>query len=331
MAIDAEQRTALLGAKARALVSGHGVDVGEAAAVGLPGAAALVVDGTGWFVLGDGPETALGGIVAWSDRAGLGAIRLLVDDPTAASVLARRAQPFALDIDVLRVDGHTLVPTQPAAHAAPLTPSAAALDLAALLADAGAEVVIEAGIVRGEVAGLEIARVVQGADGPTLEVGVGRNDREAFAMVHGDVPTGAALAGVVQTVQSHRHVGEPAHPLNRLAGERWLRHRLVRDPTLVGAARLEPVEPTVPRGSLHDVAAAIAVGERADGQAVVVAASVGIDLDVVPAGADARAALGRDAQLVIAVPERDAHPVTRRLADLLEQPAELIAVPPASA
>jgi hypothetical protein len=61
---------------------------------------------------------------------------------------------------------------------------------------------------------------------------------------------------------------------------------------------------------------------------VVVVCSVGIDLDLVPFAADARLAAGRpDARLVLVVPERDAHPVTRELATLLRVPAEIVAVP----
>ena len=47
-----------------------------------------------------------------------------------------------------------------------------------------------------------------------------------------------------------------------------------------------------------------------------------------PFAADARDALGGpDARLVLAVPERDAHPVTRALAARLAVPADVVAVP----
>jgi hypothetical protein len=65
----------------------------------------------------------------------------------------------------------------------------------------------------------------------------------------------------------------------------------------------------------------------------VVVCSVGIDLDLVPFAADARGAVGlADARLLLAVPERDDHPVTRAVATRLRQPAEVVPVPvPASA
>ena len=54
----------------------------------------------------------------------------------------------------------------------------------------------------------------------------------------------------------------------------------------------------------------------------------GVDLDLVPAAADARLADGRDARLVLAVPARDVHPVTVDLAAALANPAEIVAVDP---
>ena len=57
---------------------------------------------------------------------------------------------------------------------------------------------------------------------------------------------------------------------------------------------------------------------------MVVVCSVGIDLDVVPTAADARVLNNPDARVVIVVPERDDHHATRRLAERLIGPAEVI-------
>ena len=54
--------------------------------------------------------------------------------------------------------------------------------------------------------------------------------------------------------------------------------------------------------------------------------SVGVDLDLVPAAAEARLVLAPDAPLLLAVPERDDHPVTRALAVQLKDPAQIVAV-----
>ena len=53
----------------------------------------------------------------------------------------------------------------------------------------------------------------------------------------------------------------------------------------------------------------------------------GIDLGLVPMAADLRLAHAPGARLVLVVPERDAHPVTRRLAAALVEPAEVVALP----
>jgi hypothetical protein len=57
-----------------------------------------------------------------------------------------------------------------------------------------------------------------------------------------------------------------------------------------------------------------------------------VDLDLVPAAADARLIhaerTGRhDTALVIVAAHRDLHPVTRRLNDQLRQPATIVGVP----
>ena len=81
---------------------------------------------------------------------------------------------------------------------------------------------------------------------------------------------------------------------------------------------------------------ALAVGEDHAGDAVVVACSVGIALDLVPTAADGRLAIDATggahadtppSQLILAVPERDDHPGTRRLAARLRAPATVVPVP----
>ncbi len=201
--------------------------------------------------------------------------------------------------------------------------------LVPLIEAAGAAPVLEHGVLAGEVAGLEVCRVVVDADtgAARLEVGVGAHDREAFQLVHGDVPPVEALAGVVAAVAEHRRPGAPGHPLNRLGAERLLRSRLLDDPSLVGALMLSAAPPPVPRPNLKDPVPCVATGVDDIGRPLVVVCSVGIDLDVVPFAADAHAASFRpDARLVIAVPPRDDHPVTRALAARLRQPAEVVTV-----
>ncbi|WP_208027122.1 hypothetical protein [Rhabdothermincola sediminis] len=293
-------------------------------AVGFPGGAAARHDDRA-FVLLDAPRgRGLGKAIAWADQQGAGEVHLLTEDH--AGVFARQARYFRLPATVWQVDGRSVERAEPEPLRPPAAPPEAALDLVGLLAAEGVDIVIEHGEVRGEILGLEIARiVVDGADA-RIEVGVGRHDREAFALVHGDLPTTDALRSVVDSVRRQRRPDDLGHPLARLAAERWLRAALITEPHRVGARSLEPVEPTVPRESIKDTAAAVAVGVDLDGHPIVVACSVGIDLDLVPAAADARAAHAPGARLVLALPERDAHPVTRRLAGALHEPAELVEV-----
>jgi hypothetical protein len=195
-----------------------------------------------------------------------------------------------------------------------------------VLVAAGADPLVEHGRLIGEVDGLEVARVTVRDGEPVLEIGVGRFDREAHALTSADLPTEEALAKVVELVRRHRR-GD-GHPLARLVPERRLRARLVADPGLVGADHLLPMAPVVEAPDLRTPWPAPATGEDRDGRPLVAVASSGIDLDLVPAAADARLADGRGARLVLVVPTRDVHPVTVALAAALADPAEVVGIDP---
>lgn len=330
MALDPDQQSRLLAAKLRALVDDRwGPDPARRPG-SFPGGATLEGVGAGgasvaWVLVEQGAGRSLGAVLAWADRAGVGDTNLLA--AAGAGLLARRAGQFVAPPAVWRVDGRSVVEAVAEPVRAPVEPAAAALDLVGLLHDAGVEIVIEQGEVRGELRGLEIARIVVDDSGQArIEVGVGRHDREAFALLHGDLPPADALAAVVERVRVHRTPGAEPHPLGRLAAERWLRSVLLADPARVGARSLLPVEPTIARDSVKDVAPAVAVGTSLANEPLVVVCSTGIDLDLVPAAADARIAYAPEAELVLVVPERDAHPVTRRLAAALVRPARVVTI-----
>ena len=273
----------------------------------------------------DEARRLLGPALAWARREGVDDLHLLVD--AGDGDLARRAGAFSDPPAVWRVEGRGLEPARPGPLPEVPTPPPSADGLADVLRAAGAEVGVEHGVVAGELLGLEVARVVGDGDDVRIEVGVGRHDREAFAAVHGDLPTADALAEAVAAVRRHRYQGAPPHALGRLAPERWLRHRVVNEPGLVGVEHLEPVAPAVPRDSLKATVPAPALGRDDSGEEVVAVCSTGIDLDLVPAAADARLAHAPSARLLLVVPERDDHPVTRALAASLADPAEMAAVP----
>jgi hypothetical protein len=342
-AIDIERRAALNGAKLAALVArrwGPGERVR-----GAIGATATLLDEPAGWVLPDGePDRALGPALAWASRRGVDDLHLVADaGPDRAGVLARQAALFTDGPTVWAIEGTALAP-EPAVPAPPPYPASAAApappDLIDQLIDTGLEIVAEGGMIRGEINGLEVARIVHGTTTagvpivePQLEVGVGKADRELTAVVHGDLPPVAQLARVADIVRENRRPGAPRHPLNQLVPDRWLRAVLCRAPGLLGLASLRPGEGARPRANLSERGVAIAVGEAEGGEPIVVACSVGIALDLVPTAADARLAIDTAAgrttpsRLVLALPERDDHPGTRRVAGRLRTPAEVVAIP----
>lgn len=308
-----------------------------------PLGAALVEDGDGgsagtvWVYVAEHPVRGLGAALAWAERRGVsesvgGVLHVLVDEESG--LLARRAQLFARpEIEVWSVVGAALVPAEPAPPPVPEPAPPAPQELVDLLLDAGVEVVVEGGVVRGEVQGLEVARIVHGEttagvplERPLLEVGVGAADRELTALVHGELTPQEQLFRVVEIVRGHRRPGAPRHPLSELVPERWLRAVLCGNPGAIGLAALRPAEGAQARPNLRDRGIAVAAGTTGQGAPVVVVCSVGIDLDLVPAAADARLAVDPEAELWLVVPERDDHPGTRRLAGSLRRPARVVTV-----
>ena len=321
-ALDTAQRQSLLQLKLRALVSGRWPDADPESGP-FPGGAVARSGDVGWVLAEERPERALGGALAWARSASVAQLNVLAEHE-AAGVLARRASAFALPPAVWRVEGRDTQPAvaEPPAREPALPPGAEAF--VPVLVGAGAEPVVEAGVLRGEVLGLEVARVVVDGDGARLEVGVGAFDREAQRLVHGDRPPDEALARAVAAVRAVRRPEAPEHQVNRLAAERWMRSILVRRPELVGARELEPVASPVRRTDLRQAAPAPAAGVDVEGRPLLVVCSSGIDVDLVPAAADARLADRRSPRLVLVVAEPDDHPLTRSLAAALVAPAEVI-------
>lgn len=325
-----ERRSRLVGLKLRALVRDHLADDAIPEPVAFAPGAALLHGGRAWVYLDQRPSVMLGAALAWMLRAGASGLHVVAD--TSTGVLARRAAEFDCQIDVWHVDDRSLLP----AVVEPITPSApvpsAHEQFRDLILEGGALPVAEHGVLYGDVRGLEVCRVVDDPHLETtrLEVGVGAHDREAFQMLHGDVPAVESLARVVEAVVEHRRVGAPQHPLNRLAAERFLRWRLENEPSLVGAVWLRSAEPPVPRVNLKDPVPCVAVGEDESGRTVVVVCASGVDLDLVPYAADARLAVAGpgvgDVRLVVATPSRDRVRVIGEIADLLRHSVEFVSV-----
>lgn len=288
--------------------------------------AAVVSDGRAVFDPGSG-TSGVGAAMAWAMRLGADDVHLVAEPRPGRDlgVWARQAEQFSPAPHVWSIETGGLVAVEPAPFPDIRVPPSQTAELTLLLEQAGLEVVVEHGVVLGELRGLEVARVVIGEAGrPELQVGVGRLDREAFALLHGDLTRPDALAQVVERIAPLRSPSAPPHPANRLARERWLRHQVLADPGLVGAASLEPAEGPEPRAGLRDVAIAVALGSRPDGSPVVVVTSDGVDLETVPRAGDARAWHAPDAELVVVVPSHNLHPATARLAARLARPAQVL-------
>ena len=343
-AMNEDLLTQLRQAKLTGLVrAGFGVALPEGASgrTGSFRSGATLLDGPRAFVLiDDAQTTSLGGALVWFARQDASELHVLVDgEPGVAEVLARQAACFAAPPQIWRVRDRALESVEaanPPALPAPLPTGSG--ELLEMLDAAGVDIVVEHGIVKGEVLGLEVARIVAspgdassdpGDDrGCTLEVGVGRFDREVGAMMHADLPGEENLANAVELVRRHRHVGAERHPLRDLVPERWVRSMVLADPSLVGAATLAPCDTTIEPPNLRARQPAAAIGIDDSGRSVIVVCSAGVDVDLVPLAADTRAWLDPDALLVLAVAVKGLPSVICDVAAMLDRPADVVELAP---
>ena len=100
---------------------------------------------------------------------------------------------------------------------------------------------------------------------------------------------------------------------------------LIAEPSRIGVDDLVAAPTPDPRDRLRERGVAAAVGTR-DGEPVVVACTVGVDLEAVVLAADARLAIDPDATLLLALPQRDVLPVIGAMVGDLVRPAEVAAV-----
>ncbi|MCO5313478.1 MAG: hypothetical protein M9952_11165 [Microthrixaceae bacterium] len=306
------------------------------------GAALATRSGLVAFLIEEADRRSLGGALVWAlrQRASLpGPIRVVVivdaDEPTAGH-LAREATWFDVPVAVERIVGTASVPVA----AAPFEDRGEAVEIpgeihalvvgevddAASSGHRDVDVVVEWGVLRVEVLGLEVARVVPGdsAGGVRLEIGIGKFDREIAAMMHAEVPPATALHNAVEIVRTYRHAAAALHPLRDLVAERWLRQIALADPSLVGARELFPIDSTLQPQSLRESQPASASGVAADGSPIIAVFGAGVDLDIVPHAADTRALHDPDATLIIVMPQRNILAPVVAVADALVSPARFV-------
>jgi hypothetical protein len=234
-----------------------------------------------------------------------------------SGLLARRAALFDVDITVWHADERVLLPALAEPHLPTTQAKPEHLAFTELIQSSGADALVEHGIVVGEVRGLEMCRVVDDVVSGVarLEVGMGVNDREAFAMVHGELPTEQALRNVIDAVAIHREPGANVHPFNQFGAERMHRWRALQDPTSIGFSRLDPVDPPVKRTNLKDAVPCAAIGSTDSGNLSAAVFVHGVDLDVVPFAVDTASRLGID-EVTIVARRQDITPSIERLANM---------------
>jgi hypothetical protein len=324
--LDPDRRAALVGAQLSALLSDHRVTSTSTPTPIGTGSAVVDDQGTAWVLVVDQPERALGAALAWAVRRQASSIHLIASAGTGT--LARRAVGLTLPVRVSHLEGRTLIDAVAEPLPVPADVPSTHLAFAADIVAGGAVPVEEHGVLAGEVAGLEVCRVVDDphSGAVRLDVGVGAHDRETFQLLHGDRPTVEALTDVVQFVARHRS-GEAPHPLKQLASSRFLRHRLIAQPNLVGVGRLSAVPPPIPRSNLKDEVPCVAYSTADD---TLVVCTHGVDLDAVPYACDALIAHPASA-CIIAAPERDVLDIQHRVAALVRTPTRVVGVASAEA
>ena len=148
-----------------------------------------------------------------------------------------------------------------------------------------------------------------------LEVGMGRHDREAFTMIHGELPTAQAMRQVIDAVLPHRTEGADAHPFNQFGVERLSRWKAIKDPSSIGFSTLAPADPPVLRTNVKDSVPCVAIGLTGAKRLSTAVFVHGVDLDCVSFAVDAASRLGTQ-DVTIAVRRRDVIASIERLANM---------------
>ena len=313
---DLDRRSRLLSIKLRSLVREHlalssDLDGGnESFALG---AGFLTADAM-WVLIDGEASRSLGPVLAWTSQFER-RVNLLVENN--AGLLARRASLFDADITVWHVDDHTITRAIAESHIVSASATDAHLSFVDIIESSGADALVEHGIVVGEVRGLEMCRVVDDATtgDVRLEVGMGRHDREAFTMIHGELPTAQAMRQVIDAVLPHRTEGADSHPFNQFGVERLSRWKAIKDPSTIGFSTLAPADPPVLRTNVKDAVPCVAIGLTGAKRLSTVVFVHGVDLDCVSFAVDAASRLGTQ-DVTIAVRRRDVIASIERLANM---------------
>lgn len=222
-----------------------------------------VVNGVAHVFIGSLASADIGTHVAFASKSGAG--RLVLYMPPAlnsetqsypaaevSSVLSLQGQGFNIEIEVLSVEANALRPVAASSNLEVLIQDESAM--AEFLELEGASEIVELALGCGcEVLflrnrmivthlGLEVARSKDVGGRLELEVGVGRNDRMAKALLSESPEPEEKLAETLDVVNRYRLGFSRFHPLARLSLSRWMRLVIQDDPAIIGMDKLTPVE-----------------------------------------------------------------------------------------
>jgi len=314
----------LAAVKLRAIVPVLGLDPSQVEERDFPYGAGLVQSNRGaLYVVRDHIRT-IGPTLLWMQKHQLEEVDLVIEGD--GGIPARRAQALTCELRVWQVQNGKIERAQPAPHLPRIDVPQSHEQFAATIQDCGALPVREHGVLTGEVLGLEVCRVVDTPDGPRLEVGVGAIDRETFQLVNSHRTIEDSLTEVVGIVRAHRQLGAPHHPLGKMAGERLLRHRVMNEPSLIGASSLKPAEPPIARGGLRDSMPCVATGTDLEDSSIVAVFTDTVDVDIIGFCADASILYVSSSSLVLVAQKGKITSLLRRSSDLLNQVCKVVEV-----
>ena len=360
MALSPEQRHSLLTAKVRALVAGtwrsdasgpRSIEACETLPF-MAGAGLLdPATNTAWLLVDESrverdpmdaattaaplPRGWLGGAIVAATRKGIGELHILADHLTGDD--ARRATYFKLQPQLWQVVGRSVHAVSATPFVMPPEPSAVEMLFVEVIEASGAEAVVDHGVLKAEVLGLEVGRVTLDEDDvPHLDVGVGRHDQLAQAMMYGTAQVDESLRVAVAAVRKFRNREAGSHPANQLSPERWLRTLVPDRPFLAGFRPAENASFAFVAGTepvrLKHPSPAIALVDFLDHttglpKQGVLGVSVGVDLDAVAYAADAREFYRPDSDLYLMWPEGSNVDAMMLLAQSLRTPVQWSNVP----
>ena len=244
-------------------------------------------------------------------------INIILDEPDP--LLLHQALGLHSDIRFWVVEKDQLIPHPESKTAEKPEKPVANETAVSLLLENGCDVIREHDAVRGEIKGLEVARIIKDFDNESnVQIGVGHYDQEAHKLVDWGESPDEKLARVVSEVHQHRNKEAQPHPLNRVARPQWLISEMIASPEIVGLDEAWHLPSPENAKAITETTPAAALGKIRD-QVILVVASVGLDLKAVPIASGLSVTTEPD-EIWMVLPEKDKHPALLRQAEHLKTP-----------